>query len=68
MSWLFLNRQKFAKPGELNYDWLTSGSSFFTHFSDSENGCNKCEEIPPDIKRTVSGAESELKPEPPTVE
>ncbi|KAG6545687.1 hypothetical protein Mapa_012872 [Marchantia paleacea] len=43
--------QKLAKPGELNYDWLTSGSSFFTHFDDLEKGIN-VEEIPPDIVRS----------------
>ncbi|KAI7745168.1 hypothetical protein M8C21_018134 [Ambrosia artemisiifolia] len=26
--------QKTAKPGELNYDYLTNGPSFFTHFDD----------------------------------
>ncbi|XP_071708209.1 phosphoglycerate mutase-like protein AT74H [Rutidosis leptorrhynchoides] len=30
--------QKTAKPGELNYEWLTSGPSFFTHLDDDKNG------------------------------
>ncbi|KAM0046233.1 putative phosphoserine phosphatase [Helianthus debilis subsp. tardiflorus] len=30
--------QKTAKPGELNYDYLTNGPSFFTHFDDESNG------------------------------
>ncbi|KAK1356431.1 phosphoglycerate mutase-like protein AT74H [Heracleum sosnowskyi] len=29
--------QKIAKPGELNYDSLTTGPSFFTHFEEEEN-------------------------------
>nr|XP_043613539.1 phosphoglycerate mutase-like protein AT74H [Erigeron canadensis] len=29
--------QKSAKPGELNYEWLTSGPSFFTHL-ENDNG------------------------------
>ncbi|KAL8088915.1 hypothetical protein AgCh_038617 [Apium graveolens] len=29
--------QKIAKPGELNYDSLTTGPSFFTHFEDEES-------------------------------
>ncbi|KAF8413210.1 hypothetical protein HHK36_001186 [Tetracentron sinense] len=31
------NWQKFARPGELNYDWLTAGPSFFTHFVSEDN-------------------------------
>ncbi|KAJ9555132.1 hypothetical protein OSB04_009746 [Centaurea solstitialis] len=30
--------QKTAKPGELNYESLTAGPSFFTHFDDEING------------------------------
>ncbi|PWA36684.1 phosphoglycerate/bisphosphoglycerate mutase, active site, Histidine phosphatase superfamily [Artemisia annua] len=30
--------QSIAKPGELNYDYLTNGPSFFTHFDDEPNG------------------------------
>ncbi|XP_024985929.1 phosphoglycerate mutase-like protein AT74H [Cynara cardunculus var. scolymus] len=30
--------QKTAKPGELNYESLTAGPSFFTHFDDESNG------------------------------
>ncbi|XP_010255254.1 PREDICTED: phosphoglycerate mutase-like protein AT74 [Nelumbo nucifera] len=29
--------QKFARPGELNYDILTTGQSFFTHFDTGNN-------------------------------
>ncbi|KAK9265748.1 hypothetical protein L1049_001758 [Liquidambar formosana] len=29
--------QKIARPGELNYDCLTTGPSFFTHFDDEDN-------------------------------
>ncbi|CAM6085285.1 unnamed protein product [Calypogeia fissa] len=58
--------QKYAQPGELNYDWLTSGSSFFTHYDDLQNGT--CNEIPPDIMLSVLGAGGELNPEPPRVE
>lgn len=29
--------QKTAKPGELNYECLTTGPSFFTHFDDEDN-------------------------------
>lgn len=30
--------QSIAKPGELNYDFLTNGPSFFTHLDDEPNG------------------------------
>jgi hypothetical protein len=59
-------RQKYAKPGELNYDWSTSGSSFFTHYDDLQEGSN-CDDIPPVVMRHVLGG-GELNPEPPRVE
>lgn len=37
-----------AKVGELNYDWITSGPSFFSHFN-LEGQVMDSEAIPPDI-------------------
>ncbi|MCO5571254.1 hypothetical protein L7F22_024991 [Adiantum nelumboides] len=42
--------QKDAMIGDLNYDWITSGPSFFTHFDLNDKGAT----IPPDIIRTKS--------------
>ncbi|MCO5585609.1 hypothetical protein L7F22_039544 [Adiantum nelumboides] len=42
--------QKDAMIGDLNYDWITSGPSFFTHFDLNDKGAT----IPPDIIRTRS--------------
>ncbi|XP_057832794.2 phosphoglycerate mutase-like protein AT74H isoform X2 [Cryptomeria japonica] len=42
--------QKTARPGELNYDWMTSGPSFFTHFDENCCGGDSCR-VPPDISQ-----------------
>lgn len=36
IDFFFLCRQKIAKPGELNYDCLITGPSYFTHFDDED--------------------------------
>eukprot|EP00850_Spirogloea_muscicola_P022148 SM000279S10394 [mRNA] locus=s279:51279:54338:- [translate_table: standard] len=44
--------QTLAEPGELNQDWMTSGPSFFDHFSKLEEGMpNGC--VPKDVCKHV---------------
>eukprot|EP01018_Ginkgo_biloba_P020183 Gb_23077 [translate_table: standard] len=57
--------QKTARPGELNYDWMTSGPSFFTHFDRKNLGLDACQ-IPPDVVRNQADHRS-INPEPPLI-
>ncbi|XP_002968785.2 phosphoglycerate mutase-like protein AT74H [Selaginella moellendorffii] len=53
--------QKYAKPGELNYDWLTSGSNFFSHFDSDKD---ELSQMPSEIK-DASSMRDFFQPEPP---